>query len=285
MREQTLGANHPDVAHTLDNLAGLLGHTDTRQALAYSRKASAAVIAHASADVAGTGQSQGSGGLIEQRTYYFVRHVHNLATAARNNIEPEAQAGREAFEVAQWAIQSSAAAALQQMAARFGSGNDALGTLVRENQDLTALWRQSEAALTAALSKPEGQRNQTLIDNIRGQIAETEAKVVANAGRLEKEFPDYAVLANPKPLHFEEAQKLLNADEALVIFLAGDSESYIFALTREGFEWKTIPLTAEALSQKVAEFRRGLDVEAVSQVDGGGANCSTSVSRMNFMLH
>jgi CHAT domain-containing protein/tetratricopeptide (TPR) repeat protein len=265
IREQTLGVHHPDVAHTLDNLADLFGQTDARQALDYSRKASAAVLAHASADVGGPGLR---GGLIEQRSYYFVRHVHNLTAAVRDNVEPQDQAAREAFEVAQWAIQSSAAAALQQMAARFGSGSDVLGTLVRENQDLAALLRQSEAALTAAVSKPGGQRNQTLIDNIRSQIAEAQKKVAANTGRIEKEFADYALLANPRPLHVEEAQQLLNPDEALVIFLPGDAENYAFALTREGFEWKAIALGSQALSQKVAEFRRGLDVEAVSDIPG-----------------
>jgi hypothetical protein len=34
-------------------------------------------------------------------------------------------------------------------------------------------------------------------------------------------------------------QRLLGADEALVFFLAGANESYVFALTREGFEWRT----------------------------------------------
>jgi CHAT domain-containing protein len=39
----------------------------------------------------------------------------------------------------------------------------------------------------------------------------------------------------------------------------------VFALTREGFDWKTIAPTEEALAQKVAGFRRGLDVNALSR--------------------
>ena len=35
--------------------------------------------------------------------------------------------------------------------------------------------------------------------------------------RLEKDFPDYAALSNPKPLKVEDVQKLLGADEALVL--------------------------------------------------------------------
>jgi hypothetical protein len=39
------------------------------------------------------------------------RHVSNLAAAAREQIEPEPALAREAFEIAQWASQSAAAAA------------------------------------------------------------------------------------------------------------------------------------------------------------------------------
>jgi hypothetical protein len=34
-------------------------------------------------------------------------------------------------------------------------------------------------------------------------------------------------------------------------------------LTRDGFDWKTIPLGEQSLSGKVAVFRRGLDVDAL----------------------
>ena len=73
------------------------------------------------------------------------------------------------------------------------------------------------------------------------------------------------MLAAPKPLKAAEVQKLLGADEALVFWLTSARESYIFALTREGFEWKTIPLAADDLANKITSFRRGLDVEALSR--------------------
>jgi hypothetical protein len=120
------------------------------------------------------------------------------------------------------------------MAARFAS-NSVLASLVRESQDLSAAWRDNDTKLVEARSKPEGQRSQALIDTIRGQVTEIEGKLAVNAGRLDREFPDYATLANPKPLPAEAAQKLLSADEALVFFLAGDKESYVFALTRDAF--------------------------------------------------
>ena len=81
--------------------------------------------------------------------------------------------------------------------------------------------------------------------------------------RLEREFPEYVALATPRPLNAQEVQKLLGSDEALVFFLPGDKESYVFAVTRDGFEWKSTPLSASALGQKVAALRRGLDVDAL----------------------
>ena len=49
---------------------------------------------------------------------------------------------------------------------------------------------------------------------------ETERKLAANKAQLEREFPEYAALANPKPLNTEE----LSADEALVFWLAGEKQ-------------------------------------------------------------
>ena len=60
------------------------------------------------------------------------------------------------------------------------------------------------------------------------------------------------------------------ADEALVFWLTGAKESYVFALTREGFEWRTIALGAKDVSEKVAAFRRGLDVDELTKAANAG---------------
>jgi hypothetical protein len=45
-----------------------------------------------------------------------------------------------------------------------------------------------------------------------------------------------------------QVQALLSGDGALLLFALAEQESYAFALTRQGFDWKSIPLGAEALS-------------------------------------
>src|SRR5262249_58214420 len=54
--------------------------------------------------------------------------------------------------------------------------------------------------------------------------------------------------------------------------LTGDQESYVCALTNGAFEWHTIPSGRNELAQKVAAFRRGLDLDAMQQFDIGLAN-------------
>ena len=262
IRERTLGANHPDVAVTLDNLAVLYGASgDDKNALAYSRRASAAAIARAT--IGGSGPPDLSGGLVNARAGYFRRHIANLATAARKGLEPLPALRGEALEMAQRAVQSSTGTAVDQMALRFASGDGTLASLVRERQDLAAAARANDKLLVDALSRPEGQPNQVAIENVRRQIALSESKIAAVSARLEKEFPDFAALANPKPLKADEVQTLLGTDEALMLLLSGGSESYIFVLTRDGYDWRTIPLGNEAIAQKVALFRRGLEVDAL----------------------
>src|SRR6516225_3233021 len=115
-----------------------------------------------------------------------LRHVANLAVAARKGIEPAPSLAHEALEVAQWARQSSSAAAVQQMGTRFASGPGALAPLVRESQDLAAAWREQDKTLLHALSNPQGRREQPSIDALRRKIAETEGRLKAVAAGIDK---------------------------------------------------------------------------------------------------
>jgi CHAT domain-containing protein len=267
IREKEFGPNHPDVAQALNRMSEA-SDGNSELALDYSRKASAAIIAHAANEIRPL--QQGKSGLIEQRARYFLNHVANLVAVSREHIERAPTLGQEAFVMAQWANKSAAGAAVQQMATRFAAGSGALATLVRESQDLSTAWHAKDQALLAALSKSGGQRESATIDALRKQIVDLDSRMTAVATKLDKQFPEYAALSNPKPLEVEEVQRLLSQNEALAFFLAGKKESYVFALTHEGLDWHTIPIGAEQLSAKVSALRHGLDVEALSKsIDAG----------------
>lgn len=82
------------------------------------------------------------------------------------------------------------------------------------------------------------------------------------------EFPDYAALSKPSRLTSKEMRVLLAHDEALVLFAAGDEDnSFVFALTRDSFDWKSIPLDTDKLATIVSTVRRELDVDMVASPD------------------
>jgi CHAT domain-containing protein len=147
------------------------------------------------------------------------------------------------------------------MAARFGAGTDDLAKLVREHQDATAELGTLDAKILSEISKPANQRNPAAEVSIRQQIVRLQARIQQLAERFAKEFPQYAALANPKPLKAEEVQRLLGPDEALVFFLSGDKETHVFVVARDNLIWNVIPLGTNALSQRVGAFRHGLDVD------------------------
>jgi len=187
-----------------------------------------------------------------------------LAAAQRSKLISGEKALDDVLKLVQHANQSSAAAAVKDLSTRLAAGSDRLAQLVRQDQDLDAERVALDNAMIAAMSKPPEQRDAAA----EKQMDERIVAIVAQRNALQqvfaKEFPDYAALSNPLPVTTGELQALLSDDEALVVFAAaGDSESYVVALTHRSFDWKSIPVGGDALAQEVAKFRRGLDVDMV----------------------
>jgi CHAT domain-containing protein len=151
------------------------------------------------------------------------------------------------------------------MANRFAAGDGSLAGLIRVHQDTLTLQRDVEKAILSIMLTPSGQKDRPKFEAMRKKVDSQLADIAAD---IEKRFPDYAALTDPKPLKAEEAQTLLGDDEGLVFIQLGYTESYVFAGTREAFGWATIPFDAKALSDKVAAFRRGLSIADMSASKG-----------------
>ena len=175
----------------------------------------------------------------------------NLARTLRESIEPNsAPVGREAFEIAQWATHSRpprrsnkwppvlhpAAVRSQRSCAKSRTSPVSRASRTRSSWHP---WRIRKVAATANRSRA-----------LRQQIERVETRLAALSARLEKEFPDYAELASPKPLQADEVQNFLGPDEALVFFLSGKEDTFVFALTRESFVWQAIALGSGDLARE-----------------------------------
>jgi CHAT domain-containing protein/tetratricopeptide (TPR) repeat protein len=287
IREKVLGPDHPDVARSLNNLADLYERQERladaeplyQRALAIRERALG--LAHPDAvtsanNLAFLYQKEGriadavpivermiAGGSAQPRVALAV-----LLGAQRQQLMPPEKALDGALSAIQRGTQSSAATAVNKLAVRLAAGNDRLAELVRRDQDLSSEAETLDKAIVAAVSKEPSKRDVAAEQRSRDRLAAIAVERATLQKTFTAEFPDYAALSNPLPMTAAEIQALLSADEAMVLFAVADKESYVIAITRERFDWKPLPSGAEALSNKVAAFRRGLNVAAASDASG-----------------
>jgi CHAT domain-containing protein/Tfp pilus assembly protein PilF len=297
IREKALGTDHPDVARSLNNLADLyerqrrLADAEPlyQRALAIRERAvgadhpdtavstnNLALLYRAEgrvADALPLVERMIGGGRAQLRVALPV-----LFDAQRQQLLPTEKAMDEALNAIGRGNQSSAASAVNKLAARLAAGSDHLAELVRRDQDLSAEAEALDKSIVAAVSRERSKRDAAAEQRARTRLTAISAERASLQKILAAEFPDYAALSNPSPLTAREIQAMLSGDEAMVLFAVADSESWVFALTREGFDSKPLPLGAEALSQKVAAFRRGLNVANASNVSGKSARFDLAVA-------
>ena len=254
--EASLGADHPNVAIRLNNLALLAENQGNwPEALSWHRRAEPILTAAAgqeAGDRKGTARRD-----LSASTYPFRGH----ARAAYHVDRDDPRLRDEGFRMAQWALQSDASAALAQMALRLAAGDGALATKVRERQDLIGVRQATDKQLLAAVGA--GATDQTTA--LRAELNRIDGRLDSLDTRIAREFPDFAVYANPKPYAIAEVRDLLTANEALVLLLdipkfsQVPEESLIFVVTKDGDAWTRIEPGTEALSREVAALRCGLD--------------------------
>ena len=254
--EKSFGPDHPNVANSLNNLAWLLAERDDwAAAAALGRRAKPILIGRGAAD---GGDRNGLGkALLASNTWAFRAHARAIYRAgAESNASRE-----EGFELAQWALQTSAAQALSQMSARSAKGAGPLAQLVRERQDLVARRAAEDKQLLAAVGRGDAPASEIA----RKSLASLDSALDAIDARLSSEFKEYAELANPKPLTIAAAQAFLNDGEALVLFLDVPQfgnlpgETLIWVVTKADARWARIELASQALAERAAALRCGLD--------------------------
>ncbi len=244
-----LGARHHDTIATMINLADIDGRENKwADALAMLRRASAAM-----GDLEAGGRNAAQFKRFSDLDTALIEAVWHVAGG-----RPDDKAKSEAFVALQRTHETQAAAALSQMAARFGAGSDAIASLVRRQQDLKATLDSLDKRITTELGAADGKRNDALLARLRAESARARQSLDEISAQIVREFPAYAELSSPAPLSVAQTQGLLKPDEALVSFISMNDKSYVFAVTREGSVWQQIPLGQKAVSDRVSKLRLGL---------------------------
>ena len=251
IREKVLGPDHPFVANTLNELAWLY-FTQGQFLNARSMSRRSLAIWHRRF---GPSDSQATEQLAEQRTRrgQMAWHIGLLDKFS------DAERVGESFETAQLAQASTVGQSVAQMAARFAAKGDELAKVVRDRQDAADLLERADSALSEAVRQPSGEDHRTRIATLRRQTEELEKSLDAQTKLISMKFPEYDALVSPKPIPLAETQKLLEVDEAMLMYLVEGQNSFVWALRRDKADFKRLSITAKELEQAVNQLRRRLD--------------------------
>ncbi len=248
---QNYPATHPDVAASLDNLAVLARRAALHDdATRYLREATQIYAAP------------------QNRAALADRHVVFDAAVASLLTRAPARYGAEAFELAQWPMQTAASKAIAASAQRTAGDDPALARLIRQLQDAQRSHSDVNNRVLAAL----GSEDETLRADLQRELAQTQQQLARLQDTLARDFPDFTQLQAGVPVSVAEVAQVLAPDEALVFIRPGhtrvegdEMEGAIFVVRADG------TITAGPL-----ERSRALEDDAQSllcSVQAGVAGC------------
>lgn len=274
IRQERLGPDHPYVATSLIALASFYS-AQGKYLEAYEYLTESLSISERLADRSALPKSYNKANSEDvQSTSGFV--VKTGWALTRQDPENREVVRDETFRAAQSAISGSTSRALAQMAVRFASGRSDLGNAIRERQDLIRQWRKIDKALLTAVSAVPGKRRDAKIAALRTQLSDADGRISSLSAMLRKEFPKFVELSNPRPLAIKDTQKLLQEDEAMLLFLLGRDWSLVWAVTRDAVAWRKIDVPLSEISDRIKALRGSLSMETLASDSGALFNLQTA---------
>lgn len=255
--EKQLGGKHPNIVYQLAQLTQVYWlqgrYTDAldiaRRAMAIYKKRAVAV----------KGLSVGVVSERRKDRYLFLEYVKLLSEALVADPGKKGQFLGEAFEAAEFTRTSDAARAVARMAARFAAGDDELARLVRHRQDTLERWQLLDSEFVQIVSKSPNERNADHERQIRTDLASLDRELAKLDVTLGRQFPEYRELTSPLPMALDEAQALLAPDEALIAYLVGEKESFIWTVRKSSADFRRVEITQQDLNRTVQQLRRALE--------------------------
>jgi CHAT domain-containing protein len=153
--------------------------------------------------------------------------------------------------------------ALAASSARAATRDPDLASLVRQDQDderkVDALFQ----AINDALSLPPEQRDDGAIKQMQTDVTKLRAKRGAAWKAIERKFPEYANLINPRAPTIEEIRTALKPGEAFLSFYLARENSFVWVVPKTGaVAFASAPVGAAEIEQKVNKLREALEPKA-----------------------
>ena len=153
--------------------------------------------------------------------------------------------------------------ALADASARMVAKDPALAALVRREQDLAKQISAQLGALNNLYAMPSDQRDDQMARAINAAIEKMRVDRKAAQQQINRQFPAYADLVDPKPPTVEEIRTALRPGEALLSYYFGQDASFVWAVPEHGsVAFAAISVDATELATKVRKLRRSLEPQA-----------------------
>jgi CHAT domain-containing protein len=166
----------------------------------------------------------------------------------------------ETFTLADSVRGRSVQQALAASSARMIAKDPALQELVRQEQDLGKQINAQLGTLNNVLSLPSNERDDKGVAAINAAIYKLRADRDKARGEINRRFPTYADLVDPRPPSVDQIKATLRPGEALLSFYFGQDGSFVWAVPKDGaVAFAAVSATALTLEAKVRKLREALE--------------------------
>jgi CHAT domain-containing protein len=259
-----VGENHSDTASARGILAvGLMRANRDADAIREFRAALPVLLA-ASRENADSNDATVVAGRVQQLQDIVEAYITLLA----NTKSAKGDIAADTFSLADSIRGHSVQQALAASGARASINDPALAELVRKEQDLGKQATAQLGLLNNLLALPSAERDEKRVKAINASIEKLRSDRDKARAEINKRFPSYADLVDPKPPSVDQIRATLADGEALLSFYFGRDASFVWAVPKTGaVAFAEVKATAGDIESKVRKLREALEPEAATISD------------------
>src|SRR3984893_12493445 len=198
------------------------------------------------------GRSQRLQGIVEA----YIRLLANTQSASGD-------VAADTFSLADSIRGRSVQQALTASGARASIKDPALAELVRSEQDLGKQVSAQLGLLNNILAMPSAERDEKGVKAVNASIEKLRSDREKARIEINKRFPSYADLVDPKPPSVDQIKATLADGETLLSFYFGRDASFVWAVPKTGaVAFAEIKATSGEIESKVRKLREALEPQA-----------------------
>jgi len=180
------------------------------------------------------------------------------ATSISAGAQQKTMLDTEVFRAIQLVNSDLADQAITRASARLAAANPALTALMRDTEEAQRSRDQLRIDIAAELAKAKEERNPQQETQLAQRLTQVSARADELIARVQRDFPDYARLANPEPVALADLKAQLKAGQGFLTFMMGFKGGYGLLVTASGLSVKKLDITSESAAGDIAQLRHSL---------------------------